>query len=134
MQTRESRRISSASASFTACVKCEFTLWHKDVQCIDILLHLIDAGIGRRDGELHSSFHLGASFIGDSIERGCVRVSLREQPLCVQLDGIALDLPLLLFLLGAVVFAIDVAHVMAAVTVGIDLQERRALAGAGSLY
>src|SRR5579872_1216482 len=128
MHTRESRRISSASASRTACANVSSR------SGINVLLHLIDAGIGRRNGELYSGFHLRACFSGDLFKSGCVGLSLRQQPVCVQLDGIAFGLPVLLFLFRAVVFAIDVAHVMPTVAVSVGLQKRRAAAGARTLY
>jgi len=61
------------------------------------------------------------------IERCRVGMPLRQQPVRMQLDGIALGLPVLLFLLRAVILAIDVADVMPAVAVGIGLQECRSL-------
>src|SRR5271169_819179 len=124
MHTRESRRISSASASRTACANVSSR------SGIHVLLHLIDAGIRCSHGELHCSFHLGAPFGGNLIKRRRVRMPLRQQPARMQLDGVPFGLPMLLFLLRAVVFAVDVAHVMPAVAVGVGLQERRALARA----
>src|SRR5271169_3442567 len=127
MHTRESRRISSASASRTACANVSSR------SGIDVLSDLVDARIRCGDGELYRSFHLGARFAGDLIERRLIGIALRHQPLRMQLDWIAFRLPVLLFLLGAIVFAIDVAHVVAAVTVGVSLQESRASTGAGTL-
>src|ERR1700686_1898155 len=124
MQTRESRRISSASASRTACANVISR------SGIDVLLHLIDARIRRRNGEFHRGFHLGARLGGNLIEDCRVGMPLREQPFHMQLDRIALRLPVLLFLLRAVIFAIDVAHVMPAVAVGVGLQKCRPLPGA----
>src|SRR6201988_2280874 len=111
IHTRESRRISSASASRTACAKVSSR------SGINVLLHLIDAGIRGRDGEFHRAFHLGPRFGSDSIKRGRVRMLLCLQPGRMQLDRIPLGLPEMLFLLGAVVLAIDVADVMTAVAV-----------------
>src|SRR3984885_7721973 len=109
MQTRESRRISSARASRTACAKVSSR------SGIYILLHLIDAWIRSVDGKLHGSFHLAACLRGETIKGGRTRESLRDEPLRVQRDRIALRLPVLLFLLRTVVFAINVAHVVSAV-------------------
>src|SRR5450755_562628 len=128
MQTRLSRRISSASASRTACANVSSR------SGIDVLFHLIDAGIRRRDSELHRGCHLGAGFGGDLFERGGIGVSLRQQPVGVQFDGVAVRLPVLLFLLRAIVFAIDVADVMAAVAVGVGLQEGGTSAATGALH
>src|SRR5580700_11751863 len=91
MQTRESRRISSASASRTACANVSSR------SGIDVLLHLVDAGIGRGNGELHSCFHDGANLGRYSIERCGVGVALLEQPLRQNSYGIAVRLPMLLF-------------------------------------
>src|ERR1700689_4567598 len=52
----------------------------------------------------------------------------------MQFDGVTLRLPVLFFLLRAVVFAINVAHMMPAVPVGVGLQERRSLTRARSLH
>src|ERR1700751_3803752 len=49
----------------------------------------------------------------------------------MQLDRIALRLPMLLLLLGAVIFAIDIPDVVSAVAVSIGLQEYRAPARGG---
>src|ERR1051326_1751134 len=111
MQTRESRRISSASASRTACANVSSR------SGIHILIHLIDAGIWRRDGEFHGGVHLRAGFGCDLLERRGLGLPQRQQPVCVQLDGVALRLPVLLFLFRAIVFAIDVADMVTAVTV-----------------
>src|SRR5271165_4616818 len=127
MHTRESRRISSASASRIACANVSSR------SGIDVLRDLVNAGIRRGDGELYRGFHLGARFGGDLIERCLSGIALGDQPLRMQLDRVALRLPVLLFLLGAIVFTIDVAHVVAAVTVGVSLQESRASTGAGTL-
>src|SRR6202007_3229310 len=128
MQTRESRRISSARASRTACANVSSR------SGIDVLFHLIDAGIGRCNAEFHSRFHLGARLSRNLIEECCVGVPLRQQPSCMQLDGIALRFPVLLFLLRAVILAIDVADVMPAVAVGIGLQKCRPMPGPRTLY
>src|SRR5579859_7472407 len=127
MQTRESRRISSASASRTAWAKVSSR------SGIDILAVLVGAGIRRVDGELHRCFHLFAGFGGDLIESGRFSEAESEKPLGVQLDGIAFGLPMLLFLFGSVIFAIDVADMMAAVAISVGLQKCRAFACPGPL-
>src|SRR5271165_3834669 len=127
MQTRESRRISSASASRTACANVISR------SGIDVLLHFIDARIWRSDGELHCCFHRGSNLIPDSVKECRVRIATVDQPLRQYKNGITLRLPLLLFLFGAVVFAIDVADVMSTVAVGIALQECGAAACARAL-
>jgi len=73
---RESRRISSASASRTACANVSSR------SGIDVFLHFIDAGIGRCDSELHRSFHDGANLGRSSIKGRSIGIPLIEQPLC----------------------------------------------------
>src|SRR5438270_347235 len=119
MHTRESRRISSASASRTACANVSSR------SGINVLTHLIRRRIRRIYRKLHRCPHLGACLTRHRLQSVGVRVSLRQQPLPMQRDGIALRLPVRLFLLRPVVFAINVAHVMSAVAVRICLQECR---------
>src|SRR5579872_548162 len=127
MQTRESRRISSASASRTACANVSSR------SGINVLVDLIGARIGSFDCKLHRCCHFAARFGGNAIECGRVSVVVRSHPACMQLDGIALGLPLLFFLLGSVILAIDVTDVMTAVAVGVGLQEGGTLALSRSL-
>src|SRR5208283_1714839 len=103
MHTVGSRRISSASASRTACANVSSR------SGIDILSHLVDAGIRSVDGELDRGFHLGARVGSDLIQFGLISEGVRDQPLRMQLNRIAFRLPVLLFLLGAIVFTVDVA-------------------------
>src|SRR6266851_6050205 len=128
MHTRESRRISSASASRTACANVSSR------SGIDVLLHLVDVRIGRGNGELHRRLHDGENF-GCNLFQGCsVSIALLKQPLRQYENGIAIRFPKMFFLFGAVVFAIDITDMMAAVAVGIALQEGRAAPGAGAPY
>src|SRR5437879_3886744 len=98
MHTRESRRISSASASRTACANVSSR------SGINVLLHFVDAGIRRRNRELYGSFHDGANFFCSCVKRGDVSVTLLDQPLRQHENRIAVRLPELLFLFGTVVF------------------------------
>src|SRR5579863_5578224 len=99
MQTRESRRISSASASRTACANVSSR------SGIDVLLDFVHARIRSVDGELHRRLHDGANVGSNSIERCGIRIALLDQPFRKYENGIAIRLPEMLFLLGAVVFA-----------------------------
>src|SRR5579859_5694075 len=128
MQTFESRRISSASASRTACANVSSR------SGIDVLLHLIHTGIRRSNRKFHRGFHLGARFRGDVLECRRLGVALLDDPLRVQFDGIALHLPMRFFLLRAIVFAIDIADVVPAVSVSVSLQKSRSFAGASALH
>src|SRR5258708_25725985 len=126
MHTRESRRISSASASRTACANVSSR------SGIDVLLHFVHTRIGRGNGELYRRLHDGENF-GCNLFQGCsVSIALLKQPLRQYENGIAIRFPKMFFLFGAIVFAIDIADVMAAVAVGIALQEGRAAPGAGT--
>src|SRR5208282_2583941 len=117
MHTRESRRISWASASLTACAKVSSR------SGIDVLIDLFDAGIRRRDGELYRRLHLRVRVRRNLFQRAGIGMALSNQPMRVQFDGVALVLPLLFFLLRAVILAIDVPDVMTTVAIGIALQK-----------
>src|SRR5208283_5074984 len=80
-----------------------------------------------------SPLHRRSDLIPDSVKECRVRIATVDQPLRQYKNGITLRLPLLLFLFGAVVFAIDVADVMSTVAVGIALQECGAAACARAL-
>src|SRR5712692_3325472 len=120
MHTRESLRISSASASRTACAKVS-SRW--TTSGIHVLLRFFGARIWSRQGELHGRFHLGSHFRLNAIQRVRIIMFLFDQPVRQVLDWIALCLPLLLFLLRAVILAVDVAHMVSGVAVGIAHQE-----------
>src|SRR6202158_5261829 len=92
MHTRESRRISSASASRTACANVSSR------SGIYVLLHLAHVRVGRGDGELHGWLHDGADFFRSCLERGNIGIALLDQPLRQHENRIALRLPQLLFL------------------------------------
>src|SRR5579859_85365 len=127
MQTRESRRISSASASRTACANVSSR------SCINILIDLIGARIRSLDGEFYRRFHFPVRFGGDELERSRIGIIVSNQPIRMQLDRVALGLPVLLFSLRAVIFAIDITNMVAAITIGIGLQEGGTLALSRSL-
>src|SRR5271166_5164275 len=120
MKTRSSRRISSASASLTACPSVNS---RSATSGIDVLIHFVDARIRSGDGKLDRLLDLGLHFTVNLIQAPAVGRVPRDQPICQQLYRIALVLPLMLFLLGAVVFAADVAHVVPHVAVRVDHQE-----------
>src|SRR5437660_3456238 len=130
MQTRESRRISSASASRMASpnVSSRTVVWVA-VSGIDVLLRLVDSGIGRGDGEFHSGIHLRFDLGLNFFKLRRIRQLLPDEPIAENIDGITLGGPALFFLLGPIVFAIDVAHVMAAIAVGVAQHKCRTCAG-----
>src|SRR5260370_11419433 len=97
MHTRESRRISSASASRTACANVSSR------SGIDVLLHFAHAAIRRRNRELYGSFHDGANFFCSCVKRGNVGVALLDQPLRQNENRVPIGLPELLVLFVALV-------------------------------
>src|SRR5690242_14415312 len=129
MNTRGSRRISSARASRTAWAKVS----SRPFSGIDVLLHFFRAGIGSSDGELHCRLHVLFYLSLNALEIGGFGQSLLSKPPGEQLQRIVLRLPALLFFLRAVVLAVDVAHVMAAVAIGVADQKRRAVTSPGAL-
>src|SRR5260370_1338522 len=136
MQTVGSRRISSASASRIACANVSSRSFcaGRWVSGIYVLCHFIDGRIRRRHGEVDCLFHLGLKLSLHSIKRRRVSKLLLNQPLPEIRDRIPLRLPKLFFLLGAVVFAVDVAHVMSVITIGIAEQEGRTITLAGAIH
>src|ERR1700675_1883570 len=116
MQTRESRRISSASASRIASAK---VISRAPASGIDVLTYLIEFRIGSRDGNFDGFLHLRFDLRMDLREGRGVCVILIHQPIAQILDGIALGDPFLLFFFRSVIFAVDIAHMMTAIPVGI---------------
>src|SRR5450759_201566 len=131
MQTVGSRRISSASASRIACANVSS---RPPVSGIHVLFHFIDGRVRRRHGEVDCLFHLRLKFSLRTIKRRRIGEFLLDQPLPEIHDRIPLRLPRLFFLLGAVIFAVDVAHVMTVVAIGIAEQERGTVTVAGAIH
>src|SRR5580704_2762396 len=99
-----------------------------------MLSHFVNAWVSSVDSKLHGCFHDGAHFGFDSFQRGRIRVISFDQPFRQNQDRIAFRLPEMLFLLRAVILAIDVTYVMSAVTVSIALQKCRSAARTGTSY
>src|SRR3977135_2066894 len=95
MHTRGSRRISSASASRTACANVNSRI---AVSGINVLVDLLHTRTRMSAGKLDGGLHLFARFVLDFLK--CARIGqlLSGQPPSHVLDGIPLGLPLLLFL------------------------------------
>src|ERR1700758_1893507 len=119
MHTRGSRRISSASASRTACANVNSRI---AVSGINVLVDLLNPRIRGGDGKLHGGFHLFARFVLNFLQRGCIGQFLPGQPLAHVPDGIPFRLPLLLLLLRTVIFAIDVPDVVPGVAIRVAQQ------------
>src|SRR6266496_1013474 len=131
MQTVGSRRISSASASRMACAKVSS---RSAVSGIDILVHLIGARVRRRHREFHRFLHCRLNLRVHPVERGGVGQFLFDQPLSQVENRVAFGFPGLLFLLRAIVFAVNVSDVMAVVAVGVTKQKRRSPAATRALH
>src|SRR5271165_610643 len=135
MQTCGSRRISSASASRTACPKVSSRGVVSDIAAsgIDVLLHFVDRGIRRGNREFHRFVHLSGQLGLNLTELRRVGELLLDQEVREILNRVALRLPGLFFLLRAVVLAVNIADVVAGVAIGIGQEKRRAAAAAGAL-
>src|SRR5579863_6768571 len=116
MHTRASRRISSAIASRTASPSVNS---RTATSGIDILRHLVSARIGglqrKFDGGENFGLHLRVNFI----ELAFSGMIVSDDPITMQLDRIALRHPALLFLLRAVILAINVSDVVPAIAVRV---------------
>src|SRR6202521_2920061 len=136
MQTVGSRRISSASASRIACANVSSRSFRARgwVSGIHVLRHFIDGWVRRRHSEVDCLFHLGLKLSLHLIKRRRIGKFLLDQPLSEIRDRISLRLPKLFFLLGTVIFAVDVAHVMSVIAIGIAEQERGALTRTGAIH
>src|SRR5687768_7571287 len=129
-----SRRNSSAIPSRMASPKVSSRIAAAvDVSGIDVLPHLVRIRVRGVDPELHRLIHFGEQLGLDGVECAAVGDAAGHQPLAVQADRILLRHPLLLFRLGPVIRAGDVADVMAVIAVGDELQKRRAAALARAL-
>src|ERR1035438_4349379 len=120
MNTVGSRRISSANASRIACANVSS---RSSFSGIHVLGHFIDGWIRRRHGEVDRLLHLRFEFSLNPIERRQIDKLFANQPFAKVRYGIAVRSPFLLFLFGPVVFAIDVAHVMSVVAIGVAQEE-----------
>src|SRR5216684_3054361 len=101
MHTRASRRISSASASRTACANVNSLV---ATSGINVLVHLVYRRIRRGNRELHRRFHLRPHFFVDFLQLSFIRKLLFHQPLRMVLNRIPLRLPFQFFLLRTVIF------------------------------
>src|SRR6266446_1144106 len=131
MHTRLSRRISSASASRTACANVNSLV---ATSGINVLVHLVCCRIGRRNRKLHRRLHFRADFFLDFLQLFLIRDRLLNNPLRIIFDWVPLRLPFQLFLLRTVIFAVDVAHVMPSVAIRVANQKRRPLTLSRSLH
>src|SRR6202790_5223296 len=135
MHTVGSRRISSASASRTACANVSSRSTPRSSSSgINVLLHFVGIRIWRGNREIYCRLHFGTNFLFQFHQRRRIGQFLRNQFFRKQFHGIALSLPVMLLLLGAVILAADVANVVAGVAVGVAHQKRRAFPVACALH
>src|SRR5947207_11866309 len=127
--TLGSRRISSLSASRIASPK-ESSRPAATVSGIDILVNAPRVGIGRVLRELDGGIHFSGHFPLDAIQHRLIRQTFRHKPCLVQRYGIAVRHPTLLFVFRPVVFARDVADMVAAKPVRVQQQKPGAVAAA----
>src|SRR5207302_3733090 len=125
MHTRVSRRISSASASRTACANVSSLV---ATSGINVLVHLVYCRIRRGNRKLYRRLHFRPHFFLDLLKLSFSRKILLNQPLRKVLDRVPFGLPFLLFLFRTVIFAVDVPHVVSRVAIRFANQKRRPLA------
>src|SRR5712692_6351694 len=133
MKTEASRRISSASASFTACdsVSSRVPGWAATALGEDMLVDLVLVRVRRGERELDARLDLLLR-LGPDLRERLGHDALLPQPPSEQLDRIALGLPLRFLLFGAVVAAVDVADVVSVEAVGVQHQERGPVPATGA--
>src|SRR5712691_633562 len=134
MKTEASRRISSASASFTACdsVSSRVPGWAATALGEDMLVDLALVRERRGERELDARVDLLLR-LGPDLREHLGRDALLLQPFGEQLDRIAPGLPLRFLRFGAVVAAVDVADVVTVKAVGVQHQERGPVPTPGAL-
>src|ERR1700687_2394544 len=125
IHTRESRRISSASASRTACANVSSLV---ATSGINVLVHLVYSRIRRGNRKFHRRLHFRLHFLLDLLQLSFIRKHFLAQPLRKVLDRVPLRLPFKLFLFRTVIFAVDVADVMPRVAIRVAHQKRRPFA------
>src|SRR5712671_1787632 len=101
MHTRLSRRISSASASRTACANVSSLV---ATSGINVLVHLIHCRIRRGNRKLHCRLHFRSHLFLDFFQLSFIRIFLFHQPLRIVFDRVPLGLPFHLVLFRTVIF------------------------------
>jgi hypothetical protein len=86
---------------------------------VDMLIYLIGGGIRSRQREVYRVADLSRNFVFNALEQVAIGQFVFLQPVRKELYRIALAPPILFFLFGPVVGAIDVADVMTVETVGV---------------
>src|SRR5215472_10982492 len=129
MKTAGSRRISSASASLTAWPMVSSRSPTAASLSVDILGDLRRVGKGGLQPERDARGNLGPDLLVERLQLvGTDGARLREAPR-EQRDRVAVAEPGILLFPGSVVRAIDVPHVVAAVSVRVAEQKARSLTG-----
>src|SRR5262249_19986178 len=107
---RVSMRVASVPGGGTGCLSAACERGGK--LGVDMLVHLAHIGIWRRERELDAGLDLGAHLGRHMLQYVLTGDVPCNNPLCCQLDGVALGLPALFLFLGAVVCSLDVADVV----------------------
>src|SRR5215472_10981043 len=129
MKTAGSRRISSASASLTAWPMVSWRRPSAGPLSVDILGDLRRVGEGGFQPERDARCHLGPDLLVERLQLVGAGGSALCQARGQQRDRVPVAKPGILLLPGSVVRAVDVAHVVAAVAVGVAEQKARSLTG-----
>src|SRR5713226_2588507 len=109
IHTRLSRRISSASASRTACANVNSLV---ATSGINVLVHLVWSRIRRSHRKFHRRFHFRSYFFLDLLQLSLIRKLLLDDPLGKVLNLFPLLLPFQLFFFRSVILAVDVPHLV----------------------
>src|SRR6266487_8952 len=137
MNTRGSRRISSAKASRMACpsviTRASCLVFLAVILSIDIFIYLAWIWIRSVESKLFSRFDFGSHALLDLLKRLAIGHSLCGQPVYKQFQRVALCLPVLFLFFGAVVGSLDITDMMSHITVCIAKHEARSLATTSAL-
>src|SRR5258706_11028031 len=117
-----SRRISSANASRTASPSDNS---RTATSGINVLLHFVQARILSFDRKFDRRINLNLGSRLNFIEFRFVREFLPGEPIGKNFDGIAFSHPALFFGLGAIIFAVHVADMMALIPVRVAQKKCR---------
>src|SRR5262249_8020793 len=116
MNTRGSRRISSAIASRTASPNVSSRV-AVIISGIDIIIHLVGSWVWSRDSKLHGLINLRLDLLLNRVQLRPIRKFLCHERITEHRYGIAFRLPHLLLLFRAVILAADITDVVAQETV-----------------
>src|SRR5690349_5337171 len=123
-----------AWASVSSRTEMALVVWLRVALGVDMLVHLTWLRERRVEREAHACLDLSPRFIAHPLQLALASDAFPAQPLPKQDEGVALGLPVLFLLFGAVVGALDVTDVMAVEAIGVTKKKRRSLPVAGAVY